>query len=265
MCIRDRYYALLERGRYLGSPRTMYRVLASEGLVRERRPQAQHPPRAVPHLRADGPCQVASWDITALPGVLKRVYYYAFVMIDIYSRYMPAALAYPGPREEYTHEFIEAAIAGFGGVIPDVIHSDNGSAMIAGSVAELYDRLGITRSLSRPRVSNDNPFSEAVFKTTKYCPAYPGRFEDLTQSQAFLDDFRNYYNHHHYHSGLKFYTPASVHNGTWRHIQARRQQTLNAAYAAHPERFGNRRPQPPKLPTVAWINQPTQEALIQSA
>ena len=249
------YYALLERGQYLGSPRTMYRVLASENLVRERRPQATHPPRVIPHLHADAPCQVASWDITALPAVTKRIYYYAFVMIDIYSRYMPAALAYPGPREEYTQEFIEACIAGFGGVNPTVIHSDNGSAMIAGSVAELYERLNITRSLSRPRVSNDKPFSEAVFKTTKYCPAYPGRFQDLTESQVFLDDFRSHYNTYHYHSGLKFYTPASVHNGTWPRIQALRQRTLDAAYAANPRRF-TRPPVAVGPPTSAWINQP---------
>ncbi len=249
------FYALLERGRYLGSPRTMYRVLASEGLVRERRPQATHPPRVVPHLHADAPGQVASWDITALPAVIKRLYFYAFVMIDIYSRFMPAALAYPGPREEYTEEFITACIAGFGGVIPTVIHSDNGSAMIAGTVADLYERLHITRSLSRPRVSNDNPFSEAVFKTVKYCPAYPGRFEDLADSQVFLDDFRDYYNNHHYHSGLKFYTPASVHDGTWRQIQAIRQHTLNTAYAANPRRF-TRPPVAASPPAGAWINQP---------
>lgn len=176
-------------------------------------------------------------------------------MIDIYSRFMPAAQAHPGPREEYTEGFIEACIAGFGGVIPTVIHSDNGSAMIANSVAQLYERLHITRSLSRPRVSNDNPFSEAIFKTTKYCPAYPGRFEDITQSQFFLDDFRNYYNNHHYHSGLKFYTPASVHNGTWPHIQAIRQQTLDVAYAANPRRF-TRPPTAAAPPTSAWINQP---------
>ena len=249
------FYTLLERGCYLGSPRTMYRVLAAEGLVRERRPHATHPPRVVPHLHADGPCQVASWDITALPSVVKRIYFYAFVMIDIYSRFMPAALAYPGPREEYTQSFIEACIAGFDGVIPTVIHSDNGSAMIATSVAQLYERLHITRSLSRPRVSNDNPFSEAVFKTTKYCPAYPGRFEDITESQVFLDDFRHYYNNHHYHSGLRFYTPASVHNGTWRDIQGLRQHTLDAAYAANPRRF-TRPPLAASPPTSAWINQP---------
>lgn len=247
------YYTLLERGQYLGSPRTLYRVLTGQGLVTERRPQARHPPRAIPHLHANAPCQVASWDITSLPGPYRSQYYYGFVMIDIFSRFMPAARSYPGPREEYTEEFIDACIAGFGGVIPDIIHSDNGSAMIAGTLADLYERLGITRSLSRPRVSNDNPYSEAVFKTAKYCPAYPGYFDSIHDSQQFLDDFKNYYNHHHYHSGLKFYTPASVHNGTWRHIQALRQQTLDAAYAANPARF-TRPPIAASPPSEAWIN-----------
>jgi len=249
------YYTLLERGEYLASPRTMYRVLAAAGLLTERRDQARHPPRAVPHLHATGPCQVASWDITALLGPRRGLYYYGFMMVDIFSRFMPAARSYPGPREEYTDEFITACIEGFGGVIPKVIHSDNGSAMIAGTVADLYERLGVTRSLSRPRVSNDNPYSEALFKTTKYCPAYPGSFDSLTESQEFLDDLRNYYNNHHYHSGLKFYTPISVHNGTWPHIQALRQSTLDAAYHANPHRF-TRPPIAPGPPTEAWINQP---------
>lgn len=250
------YYTLLERGQYLASPRTMYRVLAAQGLVTERRNQATHPPRAIPHLHATGPCQVASWDITALQGPRRGVYYYGFMMVDIFSRLMPAAQAYPGPREEYTLEFIDACVKGFNGVIPDVIHSDNGSAMIAGTVADLYERLGVTRSLSRPRVSNDNPYSESLFKTVKYCPAYPDSFDTLTESQEFLNDLRDYYNNHHYHSGLNYYTPSSVHNGTWPHIQTLRQNTLNAAYHTNPHRF-SRPPTAPRPPTEAWINQPT--------
>lgn len=249
------YYTLLERGCYLASPRTMYRVLAAADLLTERRSQAKHPPRVVPHLHATGPCQVASWDITAFLGPRRGHYYYGFMMIDIFSRLMPAARSYPGPREEYVEEFITACIEGFAGVIPTVIHSDNGSAMIAGNVADLYDRLGITRSLSRPRVSNDNPYSEALFKTTKYCPSYPGSFDSINESQEFLDDLRDYYNYHHYHSGLKFYTPSSVHNGTWPHIQNLRQQTLDAAYATNPHRF-TRPPVAPAPPAEAWINQP---------
>ncbi len=127
--------------------------------------------------------------------------------------------------------------------------------MIATSLADLYQRLGITRSLSRPRVSNDNPYSEAIFKTVKYCPAYPTHFTSLAETQQFLDDFRHYYNHHHYHSGLNYYTPVSVHNGTWPHIQQLRQATLDAAYTAHPHRF-TRAPTAPPPPAEAWINQP---------
>lgn len=266
------YYVLLERGQYLASPRTMYRVLADADLLLERRAQATHPARAVPHLHATGPCQVASWDITALRGPGRGVYFYGFMMVDIFSRLMPAARSFPGPREEYVEEFIEACIAGFDGVIPETIHSDNGSAMIAGSVADLYERLAITRSLSRPRVSNDNPYSEAPFKTTKYCPAYPGSFDSIVESQEFLDDLRYFYNNHHYHSGLKFYTPTSVHNGTWPHIQAKRQHTLDAAYAQNPHRF-TRPPHAPAPPAEAWINRPQstitttdpQEALTQKS
>lgn len=136
------YYTLLERGCYLASPRTMYRVLAAADLLTERRSQARRPPRAVPHLHATGPCQVASWDITAFLGPRRGHYYYGFMMIDIFSRLMPAARAYPGPREEYVEGFITACIEGFAGVIPAMIHSDNGSAMIAGTVADLYDGWG---------------------------------------------------------------------------------------------------------------------------
>lgn len=249
------YYTLLERGIYLASPRTMYRVLAAQSLVRERRQHTNHPPRAVPHLVATGPCQVTSWDITSLQGPARGHYFYGYVMIDIWSRFMPAALAYPAQRESYTAEFIDACIAGFGGTIPDVVHSDNGSPMIAHTVAELYERLGITRSLSRPRVSNDNPYSEAGFKTLKHCPAYPDNFASISESQNFLDDFRQYYNNHHYHSGLNYYTPASVHNGTWQHIHQQRQTTLDAAHQAHPARF-TRPPRAATPPAQAWINQP---------
>lgn len=249
------FYTLLERGRYLASPRTLYRVLAADGLVRERRSHTRHPPRAIPHLHATGPCQVASWDITALIGPHRGLYFYGYVMIDIFSRFMPAARSYPAQREDYTLQFIDAAIAGFDGVIPDVIHSDNGGPMIAGTVNDLYTKLGITRSLSRPRTSNDNPYSEAGFKTIKHCPAYPGHFPTIHDSQVFLDDFRDYYNNRHYHSGLNYYTPASVHNGTWPTIQAKRQQTLDAAHAAHSHRF-TKAPTAAALPTQAWINQP---------
>jgi putative transposase len=153
---------------------------------------------------------------------------------------------------------------GFHG-IPEAIHADRGTSMTSKPVAQLLVDLGVARSHSRPHVSNDNPYSEAAFKTLKYAPVFPDRFGSLADARAFGETFFAYYNHQHRHSGLGLHTPASVHYGTATEVRAQRQQTLNAAYAAHPERFSHRRPAPPKLPTVAWINQPSQEALIQTA
>ena len=149
--------------------------------------------------------------------------------------------------------------------IPEAIHADRGTSMTSKPVAQLMVDLGVARSHSRPHVSNDNPYSEAAFKTLKYAPVFPERFGSLADARAFGERFFSYYNHEHRHSGIGLHTPASVHFGTATEVRTQRQQTLNAAYTAHPERFGNRRPQPPKLPAVAWINQPSQEALIQTA
>ena len=148
--------------------------------------------------------------------------------------------------------------------IPEAIHADRGTSMTSKPVAQLLLDLGVARSHSRPHVSNDNPYSEAAFKTLKYAPVFPDRFGCLADARAFAAAFFGYYNHEHRHSGIGLHTPASVHYGTAAEVRAQRQQTLDGAYATHPERFGHRRPAPPKLPTVAWINQPSQEALIQS-
>lgn len=250
------FYALLERGVYLGSPRTIYRVLAAQQLVGDRRPYTTHPPRAIPHLHATAPGQVASWDITAVNAARKSQYFYAYVMLDLFSRFMPAAQLHHAQSEHHAAPFIKACIAGFDGHVPTVIHSDNGSPMIAGSIIDLYKSLGITRSLSRPRVSNDNPYSEAAFKTVKYAPAYPDFFHSIDEAQEYFDDFREYYNNSHYHSGLNYYTPASVFNGTWPAIQAKRQQSLDAAYTQRPDRFH----EPPRAlppPADVWINEVT--------
>ena len=149
--------------------------------------------------------------------------------------------------------------------VPDVLHADRGTSMTSKPVAQLLVDLGVTRSHSRPRVSNDNPFSESQFKTLKYCPAFPETFGSLADARAFGDAFFTYFNHEHRHSGIGLHTPASVHHGTAAQVRALRQKTLDAAYAAHPHRFGHRRPRPPKHPTEAWINQPSREALIQNA
>ena len=248
------FYTLLERGIYVASPRTIYRVLAGQGLVGDRRPHTSHPARVVPHLHATAPGDVASWDITAVRTPRRGQYFYAYVMLDVFSRFMPAAALHHTQSEAHARPFVQACIAGFGGMIPKVVHSDNGAPMIAGTMSELYQTLGITRSLSRPRVSNDNPYSESVFKTLKYAPAYPDYFENLGEAQRYFDDFRAYYNNCHYHSGLNYYTPASVFNGTWDTIQKTRQAVLDGAYAARPDRF-SRRPRVPAPPTEAWINQ----------
>jgi putative transposase len=160
-------------------------------------------------------------------------------------------------------ELLEQAMGVHG--IPDVVHADRGTSMTSKPVAQLLVDLGVTRSHSRPRVSNDNPYSESAFKTLKYAPAFPDSFGSLADARAFADRFFGYYNHEHRHSGIGLHTPASVHYGTAGQVRTQRQHTLDAAYAAHPERFGHRRPTPPKLPAQAWINQPSREALVQSA
>ena len=248
---------LLDEGTYLCSIATMYRVLRSARLVRERRAQATHPPRTIPELHAAGPDRVWSWDITKLRGPDKGIWYCAYIMLDIFSRKIIHAVVHTSERELLARDFILAAIAANGGVVPGYVHSDNGSPMIAKTVTALLDDLFITASRSRPHVSNDNPYSEAVNKTLKYAPVFPDRFTSLEHARAFLARFITYYNQHHRHSGIGLHTPASVHDGTWRAIHDHRQQTLDAAAAAHPERFRRGRPHPPLPPKEAWINRPT--------
>jgi putative transposase len=249
---------LLDHGTYLASISTMYRVLRSDGEVRERRRQATHPARVRPELVARQPNQVWSWDISKLRGPTKGVYYDLYVIIDIYSRYVVGWMVAPTETAELAKAFIAATIKAHG-ITGDVltIHADRGTSMTSKPVAALLAELGVTRTHSRPRVSNDNPYSEAAFKTLKYCPAFPDRFGSIEDARAFCAEFFDYYNHCHRHSGIALHTPASMHFGTATRIQAARSETLNAAYAANPRRFCNRRPTPPKMPTIAWINKPT--------
>jgi putative transposase len=257
---------LLDDGVYLCSISTMYRLLAIAGENRERRRQRTHPAKKKPELIARRPNQVWSWDITKLHGPTRGVYYELFVIIDIFSRYVVGWMVSPAETGELAEAFIADAFASQG-VDRDqlTLHADRGTSMTSKPVAQLLVDLGVARSHSRPHVSNDNPYSEANFKTLKYCPAFPGRFGSIEDARAFCSAFFDHYNHVHRHAGIGLHTAASVHYGTATEIRLQRAATLDAAYAANPARFRHRRPQPPKLPTVAWINEPTPEALIKSA
>lgn len=249
---------LLDSGRYLASISTMYRVLRSQGEVRERRRQATHPPRVRPELVARQPNRVWSWDISKLKGPSKGIYYDLYVIIDIFSRYVVGWMVAATETAELAKDFIAATIKAQGiGDDELTIHADRGTSMTSKPVAVLLAELGVARTHSRPHVSNDNPYSEAAFKTLKYCPAFPERFGSIHDARAFCAGFFEYYNHRHRHSGIALHTPASMHFGTAKAVQAERATTLAAAYAANPRRFCNRRPSPPNVPTVAWINKPT--------
>lgn len=248
---------LLDEGVYLASVRTFYRILAAAGQVCERRNQLVHPPHAKPELLATAPNQVWSWDITRLKGSLKWQYFYLYVLIDIFSRYVVGWLVAQAENAGLAGALIEESCAKHG-VARDTLtlHSDRGSPMRAKSTAELLVDLGVAASFSRPRVSNDNPFSEAQFKTLKYRPEFPERFAGLEHARAYLRPFFAWYNEEHRHSGIGFMTPAAVHFGHGAAIHAQRAQVLEAAYAANPARFKHRVPTPPALPTVVGINLP---------
>lgn len=247
----------LDQGRYWCSLSTMYRIARAAGQVRERRRQATHPPRVRPELVAHAPNQVWSWDITALKGPVKGVWYKCYVILDIFSRYVTGWLVAPAEDAIVAKDFLADAMAR-NGIEPHTIHADRGGAMISKPVSELLIDLGVLRSHSRPRTSNDNPYSEAQFKTMKYVPDFPDRFGSLADARTFCAGFFPAYNHEHRHSGIGLHTPASVHFGTAEAIHSQRRTTLNQAYAAHPERFAHR-PQPPVLPEAAWINKPTEQ------
>jgi putative transposase len=244
----------------------MYRLLAIAGENRERRRQRTHPARKKPELIATAPNRVWSWDITKLQGPTRGTYYELFVIIDIFSRYVVGWMVSPAETGELAEAFIADTLQRHG-IDRDqlTLHADRGTSMTSKPVAQLLVDLGVARSHSRPHVSNDNPYSEANFKTLKYCPAFPGRFGSIHDARAFCAVFFDHYNHVHRHAGIGLHTPASVHYGTATEIRAQRAVTLDAAYAANPARFRHRQPRPPKLPTVAWINEPTPETLIKSA
>lgn len=257
------YTTLLDEGVYLCSERQMYRVLTQRGLVRERRRggHQRHGLYGVPRLEADRPNVVWTWDITKLRGPTKGVGYFLYTILDIYSRKIVGWTIHDTESEKHARRLIREACRRHG-VDRDqlVIHADRGSPMIAGTVAELLNELGVAKSHSRPRVSNDNPFIESHFKTLKYRPDYPDRFDSITAARTWMRSFVHWYNHVHYHSGIGYLRPADLHEGRHDAIVEHRQATLDAAARAHPERF-TKRPTPPKVPTKAWINKP----VIQSA
>ena len=255
------YAKLLDDGIYLASVPTMYRILRSAGEVRERRRQATHPAHKKPELVATRPNEVYSWDITKLLGPVKWTYYYLYVVIDIYSRYVPAWMLARVESSSLAKALLGEAVDRQGiGRDQLTIHSDRGGPMIAKPVAHLLADLGVTKSHSRPHVSNDNPYSESQFRTLKYRPDFPRRFGSFEDAHTHASRFFGWYNNDHRHSGIGYHTPADLHYGRAQIIQAQRAEILDAAYAAHPERFVAKPPTPPQLPEDAWINEPPEEA-----
>ena len=253
------YPILLEEGRYLCSVSTMYRVLRENTQVKDRRRQARHPPRAIPELQATAPGQVFSWDITKLAGPVKGQYFDAYVMIDIYSRMIIGVHVHHSESAVLAVDLMKQIFTIHGN--PQVVHADRGTSMTSKLVTALLSDLKITQSHSRPRVSNDNPYSEAWFKTLKYAPIFPERFHCLSAARTFMSEFVDYYNHHHRHTGIGLHTPADVHYGHAKTTQSRRIQTLTAARAQHPTRFTTPTiiPKILALPETAWINKPPED------
>ena len=248
----------LDEGNYLCSLSTMYRILGARGEVRERRDQLRRPVYTKPELLATGPNQVWSWDITKLKGPHKWNYFHLYVILDVFSRKVVGWMVAPRESAALAKKLIAATIAKEG-IEPGqlTIHADRGSSMTSKEVALLMADLGVTKTHSRPHVSNDNPYSEAHFKTLKYRPDFPERFGSLQDARVFCARFFEWYNNHHRHSGIGWMKPADVHSGRAPCVRAQRARVLDAAYQLRPERFVRRPPTPPALPTAVWINQPT--------
>jgi len=259
------YASLLDEGVYLCSIRTIYRILAANQEVRERRNQLRHPVYKKPELLAQSTNQVWSWDITKLMGPTKWTYFYLYVIIDIFSRrvvgwcvadresatlfmalFKEATAKHPAPPGQLT------------------LHADRGGPMRAKTTALLLADLGVTKSHSRPHTSNDNPFSESHFKTMKYQPQFPQRFGCIQDAKAFCRSFFDWYNQEHHHAGIGLMTPDQVHYGQADAIHAARQNTLDGAFSKNPERFVRKEPQPPAKPTATWINPPQKTLNIQA-
>jgi len=251
------YATLLDEGRYLCSERTMYRLLEKNQEVRERRNQLRHPPYAAPELLATRPNEVWSWDITKLLGPTKWTYFYLYVILDIFSRYVVGWMVAYRQSAVLAQRLIEESCARQG-IAPGqlTVHADRGGPMIAKPMALFLADMGVAKTHSRPHVSNDNPYSESQFKTLKYRPNFPDRFGCIQDTRAFGRVFFPWYNTEHRHSGIGLLTPHDVHHGLAPARVIQRATTLTAAYAAHPERFPRGIPTPAEVPTAAWINKP---------
>ncbi len=254
---RQVYAQLLDAGQYLCSVSTMYRILRAEGAVRERRDQLMHPVYARPELLATRPNEVWSWDITKLRGPQKWTYYYLYVIMDIYSRYVVGWMLAERESATLAQELIERTCQKQNILTGQLtIHADRGSSMKSGLVAQLLAELGVTKTHSRPAVSNDNPFSEAQFKTMKYRPEFPARFGSFAHAHTFSGEFFGWYNGEHRHTGIGLHTPENVHYGRAAEVDEVRRRALHTAYAQHPERFVRQAPEPPRVPAAVWINRP---------
>ncbi len=261
---REVYATLLDEGTYLCSWSTMYRILREADEVKRRRDQVRQGNYRKPELLATRPNQLWSWDITKLKAETPWTYYYLYVILDVYSRYVVGWMI----AERETAALAEAFIAETctkEGIGPDelTIHADRGSAMTSQCVAHLLADLGVTKTHSRPHVSNDNPFSEAQFKTVKYHPSSPERFGSVEDARAWARRLFEWYNTEHHHSGIGLLTPVVVHQGQAQAVLAARQEVLTAAYTAHPERFVRGAPRPASLPAAVWINPPAERPTSQ--
>jgi len=256
---RQIWATLLDRGEYKGHWRTMYRILGDNGEVQERRDQLRHPEYEKPELLATRANELWSWDITKLRGPQKWTYYYLYVIMDVFSRYVVGWMIAENENATLASELIEVTCRRQGVDRAELtIHADRGSPMTSKTVAQLLVDLGVEKSHSRPHVSNDNPYSEAQFKTMKYRPDYPKRFGSIMDARNWVRRFIAWYNEHHHHSGIGLMPPKVVHYGEGEKLRAQRALVLEAAYAAHPERFVRGQPEAPALPEAVWINKPVE-------
>jgi putative transposase len=252
------YATLLDEEQYLCSERTMYRLLAARhGGVRERRDQLTHPAYTRPELLAERPNELWSWDISKLKGPATWTWFYLYVILDVFSRYVVGWTVQYRETGQVADALIAQAVEQQQ-IEQDAltVHADRGGPMRSKPVAFLLADLGVTRTHSRPYTSTDNPYSEAHFKTLKYRPEFPDRFQTIEQARDHCRRFFRWYNHEHRHSGIGLMTPTAVHHRQAEELHATRARVLEAAHARNPERFVRRPPIPPELPTAAWINKP---------
>ena len=259
--VAEAWATLLDEGIYICSLRTMHRVLKDRGLSGERRQSGGRDRHPKPRVVASAPNMVWCWDITRIPGPSKGTWFYLYSVMDLWSRKVVGWTVADVETDEIAERLMAVTIEREGVVEHQLtIHSDRGAQMTAGNMSNLYDSLGVRRSLSRPRVSNGNPHSEAQFKTLKYRADWPDRFDTIDQVIDHCEDFFAWYNYEHHHSGIGMVTPVERHAGNGDLINRQRQKVLDAAYEAHPIRFPKGRPSPPKQPSLVWINPPTRHS-----